>query len=118
MNLLCNHISAQRRRNLREFSIPRSFPSTFRLPRPKGHYGTGRNAGLLKPSAPWYPAGRPDLDKLLRSTLDALGEAGIWGDDAQVVTIAASKHYTSDYEPPGATIRVATLVNTVESQVT
>jgi len=78
---------------------------TFRLPRPKGHYGTGRNAGLLKPSAPWFPAGRPDLDKLLRSTLDALGEAGVWGDDAQVTTISAFKDYADRLHHPGAFIR-------------
>ena len=84
---------------------------TFRLPRPKGHYGTGRNAGLLKASAPWFPFGRPDLDKLQRSTLDALGEAGIWGDDAQVVTVYAVKVYADD-DPPGATIRVRSLANT------
>ena len=83
----------------------------FRLPRPKGHFGTGRNSGLLKPSAPWYPAGRPDLDKLLRSTFDALGEAGVWGDDAQVVTVAASKDYANDYEPIGATIRIESRAN-------
>ena len=90
---------------------------TFRLPRPKGHYGTGRNAGLLKPSAPWFPASRPDLDKLLRSTFDALGEAGVWGDDAQVTTVAARKDYATDYEPVGATIHVYSLVNVVERQV-
>ena len=89
----------------------------FRLPRPKGHYGTGCNAGLLKPSAPWFPNGRPDLDKLLRSTFDALGEANVWGDDAQVVTVVASKDYANDYEPVGATIRARSLANTVERTV-
>ena len=90
---------------------------TFRLPRPKGHYGTGRNAGLLKPSAPWFPAGRPDLDKLLRSTFDALGEAGVWGDDAQVVKVYGSKEYATDYAPTGATIRVKSVRNEVERAV-
>jgi crossover junction endodeoxyribonuclease RusA len=89
----------------------------FRLPRPKGHYGTGRNAGLLKPSAPFHPAGRPDLDKLLRSTFDALGEAGVWGDDSQVVTVRGQKVYATDYEPTGATIRVMSLVNVIERAV-
>ena len=90
---------------------------TFRLPRPKGHYGTGRNAGLLKPTAPFHPNGRPDLDKLLRSTLDALGEAGVWGDDAQVVTVRGAKKYATDYEPVGATIRVKSVRNEVERAV-
>ena len=89
----------------------------FRLPRPKSHYGTGRNIALLKPSSPWFPAGRPDLDKLLRSTFDALGEAGVWGDDAQVVTVRGQKVYATDYEPVGATIHVTSLVNVIERAV-
>jgi len=44
----------------------------FFLPRPQGHYGSGRNANRLKPSAPATPAVHPDLDKLVRSVLDAL----------------------------------------------
>jgi len=90
---------------------------TFRLPRPRGHFGTGRNVALLKPGAPWRPAGRPDLDKLLRSTFDALGEAGVWRDDAQVVRVTGAKFYATDYEPIGATIRVTSSVNTIETAV-
>jgi len=77
----------------------------FYLPRPKGHYLTGAKSAFLRAKAPDYPAGRPDLDKLLRSTFDALGEAGIWGDDAQVVKVTAGKHY-ADYRQPGAIIQV------------
>lgn len=58
---------------------------TFTLPRPKSHFGTGRNAHILKPSAPAAPAGVPDLSKLLRATEDALTDAGVWHDDAQLV---------------------------------
>jgi Holliday junction resolvase RusA-like endonuclease len=32
-----------------------------------------------------YPAVMPDLSKLLRSTEDALTDAGVWADDARVV---------------------------------
>ena len=60
--------------------------------RPKGHYGSGRHAGVVKSSAPAFPAGRPDTTKLIRSTEDAL--TGIlWRDDAQVVTQYATKRY-------------------------
>jgi Holliday junction resolvase RusA-like endonuclease len=52
-------------------------------PRPKGHFGTGRNAGRLKDSAPPYPDTKPDLTKLLRGTEDAL-RGIVWRDDAQV----------------------------------
>ena len=77
----------------------------FYLPRPKGHYRTGANAAMFRDNAPTFPAGRPDLDKLLRSTLDAIGESGCWGDDAQVVKIHAGKHY-ADHRQPGAIIRI------------
>ena len=84
----------------------------FRLARPKGHYGTGRNAGQVKRGQPFRPNGRPDIDKLLRSTFDALGEAGVWGDDAQVVSARASKVY-ADAGRPGAMIKVTSLGNTI-----
>src|SRR5690606_6553718 len=46
--------------------------ATFFLPRPKGPYGTGRNAGRLRGTAPAERTTNPDPDKLLRSTMDAL----------------------------------------------
>jgi crossover junction endodeoxyribonuclease RusA len=78
---------------------------TFRLQRPKGHYGTGRNAGVVKDSAPVRPAVKPDIDKLVRSTLDALTESGAVRDDAQVVSLSTSKFY-ADGDMPGATVEV------------
>lgn len=64
----------------------------FYFPRPKSHYGTGRNAETLKESAPAYVATKPDLDKLLR----AIGD-GITGivvrDDNQIVSLSARKLY-------------------------
>lgn len=85
---------------------PVSVTVTFYLPRPKGHYGTGRNAHLLKPSAPDYPTTKPDGDKLVRSLFDALGEAGVWKDDAQVVNHEACKAYAGYGRPPGARAEV------------
>lgn len=40
-----------------------------------------------------WPFVRPDLDKLVRSTGDALTAAGVYGDDAQLVKITAQKVY-------------------------
>lgn len=79
---------------------------TFRLPRPKGHYGTGRNEHQVKPGAPLFPAVKPDLDKLVRSTLDALGDAGVWNDDAQVVQLQVRKVYAGRDGLPGAHIEI------------
>lgn len=75
----------------------------FRLRRPKSHYRTGRNAHLLKDSAPRYPDGKPDIDKLTRAVLDGLTEGGAFWDDAQVVSLAVDKHYGAT---PGADITV------------
>lgn len=77
---------------------------SFRLPRPKGHYGTGRNAARVRPAAPAWPAGKPDLDKLERAVLDGLTAGGAWLDDAQVVQIASGKRYADESAPPGAYI--------------
>lgn len=52
------------------------------------------------------PTRRPDLDKLVRSTLDGLDDGGAFADDAQIVGITASKHYARDDYPPGVTIYV------------
>jgi crossover junction endodeoxyribonuclease RusA len=79
---------------------------SFYLPRPKGHYGTGRNAGQLKASAPTCPAVAPDLDKLIRAVLDGLTEGGAWRDDGQVVSIAAGKFYADDRVAPGVLIEL------------
>lgn len=83
-----------------------SVTAVFLLPRPQSHYGTGRNAGQVRPSAPPFPAGRPDLDKLLRALLDGLTAAGVWRDDAQVASISAAKVYARHGEACGVVIDV------------
>lgn len=85
---------------------------TFYLPRPKSHFRTGRNAHLLRDDAPVYPSGKPDLSKLARATEDALTDAGLWADDAQVVRYALlAKYWCSalDAVLPGAVITVRDL---------
>lgn len=65
---------------------------TFAFPRPASHYGTGRNAGVLKASAPSYKTSAPDLDKLQRAIGDALSGT-VFRDDAQVAVWDVSKVY-------------------------
>lgn len=48
----------------------------------------------------------PDLDKLIRSVLDSLTDAGAWDDDSRVVDIKAVKYYTADSQRKGVVIRV------------
>ena len=87
------------------FMGPVGVDLTFRFTRPKSHYGTGRNAGVLKDSAPKFPTSRAlgDADKLARSTLDALVTAGVLADDSLVVDLNVRKRY---WHTPGARIEV------------
>jgi crossover junction endodeoxyribonuclease RusA len=78
---------------------------TFRLPRPKGHYRTGRNAHLLRDAAPAWPDIRPDGDKLERAVWDGLTAGGAYADDGQVVSWGGWKQY-ADGSPAGCTITV------------
>jgi len=64
----------------------------FYRPRPAGHFGSGRNAGALKPSAPAFPTTRPDASKLTRGVEDAM-TGTVWRDDAQVVEQLVTKRY-------------------------
>lgn len=77
----------------------------FYLPRPKGHYRTGRYAGLLRDAAPTAHTVKPDRDKLERSTHDALTSSGIINDDANIVGGSVWKHY-ADGRPTGARITI------------
>lgn len=70
--------------------------ATFYYGRPKAHYGTGRNADVLKPSAPSMKVGKHDIDKLARSLLDALTSV-VFLDDDQVTSLMVTKNWC----PPG-----------------
>ncbi|WP_050670494.1 RusA family crossover junction endodeoxyribonuclease [Luteipulveratus halotolerans] len=75
----------------------------FMIERPRGHYGTGRNAGTLRASAPMRPAVKPDVDKLERAILDALTGV-VYVDDGRVVDTHVSKIYAP--EPTGAGVLI------------
>ena len=88
-------------------SMPVEVEVEFRLARPKNHYGTGRNEGVLKADAPPFPIGMPDIDKLSRAVLDALTGAA-FDDDARVARLAATKVFC-DVGREGARIRIAAM---------
>ena len=75
----------------------------FYFTRPKGHYGTGKNIGRLKLSAPEFHITKPDLTKLTRAVEDAL-KGVIWKDDSQVTSQTIKKHY---WEKPGVKVYIA-----------
>lgn len=51
---------------------------------------------------------KPDLDKLARAVMDAIGSAGVWVDDARVTELACVKRVAEIGEVPGARITIAT----------
>lgn len=73
---------------------------TFTLPKPK-------SAPKRKKTT---PDRKPDLSKLIRATEDALTTAGIWEDDARVISLIAYKVFPLEHhdslDVPGAVIRV------------
>jgi Holliday junction resolvase RusA-like endonuclease len=84
----------------------------FFLRRPESHYlpvNGKRDQPELRLDAPLFPPVAPDLDKLMRSVFDALTDADVWTDDAQVVKVAATKMYADQHanHRPGVLIAVA-----------
>jgi len=70
--------------------------------RPKSHYRTGRNAHLLKDTAPYWYSRTPDADNLLKFVCDALN--GIyWTDDKLVIPMGIHRVYGT---APGVYVRV------------
>lgn len=67
--------------------------AVFHFDRPAGHFGTGRNAGVLKASAPRRPTSRGlgDLDKLVRAVCDSLQAAGVFVEDGQVADLGDTR---------------------------
>lgn len=51
--------------------------------------------GNLRPGWLWHDR-RPDIDKLSRAVLDALTDAGVYSDDAQVVLLTVGKMWGID----------------------
>lgn len=75
--------------------VPIRFTATFRMVRLMSHFAKkGEDAGRVLPSAPKYPVGRPDMDKLLRTTLDALTKL-VFDDDSRVAETLMRKVYAA-----------------------
>ena len=94
-----SHASGVRGIGWERVPFPRGSPVQVELlvyvKRPASHYGTGRNAGELKPSAPPIPPAGKDLDKIQR----AVGDAGTgiwWLDDQQISGWIVRRRYAED----------------------
>jgi len=80
----------------------------FTMARPLNHYRSGKAGNPIRDGAPAIPAVTPDLDKLIRSTLDGLADSGAIVNDSRVVEIAAVKTYPAGHldalDVPGVVI--------------
>jgi len=83
-----------------------SLSVVFRFTRPASHYASKG----LSSTAPQHctSARKGDLDKLLRSTNDALTGV-LFNDDRQIVSLTATKRYCTESEQPGAVITLTAL---------
>ncbi|MDM4721139.1 RusA family crossover junction endodeoxyribonuclease [Micromonospora sp. WMMA1363] len=107
-------IESQRVRGLHWTPLdePLAVSMVFTLPKP---------ASAPKQRRTW-PMRLPDLSKLIRSTEDALTDAGIWRDDARVVECTARKVYPGEDESalasPGVVVRIRSLAVDLETTPT
>lgn len=53
-----------------------------------------------------HPAGKPDLDKLVRNTCDGLVQGNLLKDDQFIVHLDATKRWAIDGEPTGCWVRI------------
>lgn len=84
---------------------------TFYGARRKADFGTGRNAGVLKPGSDRYPhrSDLPDGTKLGRALEDALN-AVVWTDDRRVCDMWWSRRFGDD---PGAIVDIMAMPRAV-----
>lgn len=81
---------------------PLAVEVTFYRARPVSHFGQGRNSGVLKASAPAFPAVVPDATKLWRALEDDLTSV-LWHDDSRIVSQLVRKRYGDE---AGAKLRL------------
>lgn len=81
------------------FECPVAVVITFKLPRP-----------VSLPKYRIWPSGKPDIDKLLRASFDAMTGI-VFRDDALVVDVMVRKVYASEGEQTGARVQVTRLEN-------
>lgn len=75
--------------------VPVTIKAVFVLPKPKS-----------RPNKTRWADRKPDLDKVIRATLDGLSDGGLIGNDSRVVRVEAEKRYQEPGQATGAVITV------------
>ena len=90
--------------NRKPFAGPVIVDLVVMMPRPQSHYGTGRNAGTLKSSAPEWHEQKPDEDNLGKAVKDAIVTSGLIPDDKHIVSSRVEKEWA--LAEPGVIIKI------------
>jgi Holliday junction resolvase RusA-like endonuclease len=88
-------IAEQMKYHEKFIGVPLRVDTTFYFKRPKSHYGTGKNANILKPSAPKYPITKPDRDNCQKFIYDVCNGL-VWDDDSRIVDGTPRKRYDNN----------------------
>jgi len=84
--------------------VPVHLECFFYFARPASHFGTGKNADMLKPSAPKYHTVKPDKDNLEKFVKDCMNGIA-WHDDSQVVMGYQAKFWSKSTNQTVITIK-------------
>ena len=82
---------------------PVALTMTFRFRRPKSHFGA---KGFKGQFADARHTQKPDLDNLAKAVMDALTDAGVWHDDAQVFHTVQTREWCAPNARPGVAIEI------------
>lgn len=88
---------------------PLRMACSFVFERPKSHFGTGKNAGVLKESSPEYHLKVPDVDNLLKFVCDSLNNIA-YKDDCQIIKKYGSKRYALEDEEAHTFIKIERVI--------
>lgn len=100
-------VEAKQHRPATPFTGPVALQMAFWFRRPKSHYGSGKNAAVLRFDAPKYQVTKPDADNLAKAVMDALTTmGGLWNDDTQVAQLRVVKCYG---DTPGMHLEIGPL---------
>jgi Holliday junction resolvase RusA-like endonuclease len=62
---------------------------------------------LPRPKTTKLSRPKPDVDNYAKSVMDAMTQAGAWGDDSQVASLKVSKRWAAAGEEVGFAVRIA-----------
>jgi len=76
------------------------------MERPQSHYGTGKNAGKVKTTAPAVCCRLPDLDNVIKAISDACSNGIVYRDDRQIVSLHCERQWAGEYTKPGVYVKM------------